>query len=548
MRRLLISALVIAVIVSVTVAPGRASVTLRNGNFYMSYTDVVVPGGFQMEIERVYNSKTDFAGMFGSGWGCEYEEYLRVQDDGSVVVHEYGGGADNHFTPLTTQALPLEKIYDELTSAAEKLGQFSNAEEEGAYRAWLVDHHQEEFDRFRKLGLVKTQHLGVGQVFRSRRFGNQVLSRVPEGYQRASDTGRFEEFDLAGQLVRVWDANHNFVALHYDAKGHLSTMEDNNSNKFVFAFTDKGYVKSIGWGSKVSRYEYSGSDLVKSTDVEGHTYKYAYSADNRHNMTGIHYTDGTDLRVAYYPTDQNENVKEIKDRDGTLYEYQYDRSVKDQYGVTVTSTHPDKKVAVDTYRYYVDHDANGTTYTSRLMESIDGDATDTSYNSDAQPLSITKNGATTKFEYDVYGHVTLKQTTTQTIKLTYDPIIRKVTSVTTTAGGKTTVVTFKYDDKGNMVDATDPSGKEVAVTYDDNGRVSTLAEKTGGTMHIEYNKDSKPVHVAVDGVGAVSVLYKDNGDIAKVSSDSGDTVALKVTSLFQEMMTMIKPPAVPLTF
>jgi hypothetical protein len=67
-------------------------------------------------------------------------------------------------------------------------------------------------------------------------------------------------------------------------------------------------------------------------------------------------------------------------------------------------------------------------------------------------------------------------------------------------------------------------------------------------MHIEYNKDSKPIHVAVDGVGAVSVLYKDNGEIAKVSSESGDSVALKVTTLYQEMMTMIKPPAVPLTF
>lgn len=549
MRRLVVTAFVAATFVVSAVVPSAASVTLRNGNFYMSYTDLSVPGGSQMEIERVYNSKTDFAGMFGSGWGCEYEEYLRVQDDGSVVVHEYGGGADNHFTPLTTQARPLDEIYDELTAAAEKLGQFSNAEEKAAYRVYLADHHEQEFERLRKLGLVKTEHLGVGQLFRSRRFGNELLSRVPEGYQRASDSGgRFEEFDLAGQLVRVWDANHNFVALHYDAQGHLSTMEDNNGNTFTFAFTPQGYVKSIAWGDKVARYEYHGSDLVQSTDVQGHTYKYVYTADNRHNMIGIHYSDGTDLRVAYYPIDESENVKEIKDRDGTLWQYEYDRSVKDQYGVKVTVTAPDKKVSLDTYRYYTDHDATGALYTSRLVQSIDGDTTDTAYNSDAHPLSITKNGVTTKFEYDVNGNVTLKQTAAQTIKLTYDPIVRKVTSVTTTAGGKTSMVAFKYDDKGNMIDATDPTGKEVAVAYDDNGRVSTMAQKSGPTMHIDYNKDSKPIRVAIDGIGEVSVLYKDNGDIAKVSSASGDAVALKVTTIYQEMMTMIKPPAVPLTF
>src|SRR3954471_5566197 len=77
-----------------------ANVSLKNGNFFVGYTDIIYPGGFEPKIERVYNSKTPFSGMFGWGWGNEYEVYLKVLADGSVLVHEYGGGAENRFSPV----------------------------------------------------------------------------------------------------------------------------------------------------------------------------------------------------------------------------------------------------------------------------------------------------------------------------------------------------------------------------------------------------------------------------------------------------------------
>ncbi|HEX3468933.1 MAG TPA: DUF6531 domain-containing protein [Candidatus Elarobacter sp.] len=545
--RIVRAVLAVVLLAGSALAPAWAGVTLRNGNFYISYTDVTVPGGFQMKIERVYNSKANFSGIFGSNWGFEYEAYLRVQDDGSVVVHEYGGGANNHFVPINAKPRSLDAIYDELTAAAERLGQFSSADEKTAYRAYLVDHHEAEFERLRDLGLVKTEHLSIGQEFRSNRFGGQVLSRVPEGYQRAFDTGRFEEYDLSGHLVRVWDANHNFVALHYNAAGHLTTMEDSGGNRFAFSFNKQDYVQSITWGKHVTTYRYTGSDLTQSTDVDGHTYRYAY--DDDHNMTDVHYQDGTDLKVSYYTMEDNESVKDLKDRDGTVYSYQYDRSVPDQYAVTVSETGPDHKTKVDKYQYYLGRDTSGDTYTSRMVESIDGDVTDTTYNADAQPLSITRNGVTTKFAYDASGHVTLKQTPAQTIALTYDPVVEKVASVTTTtAGGKSSTVKFKYDAKGNLIDATDATGREVAVTYDDNGRVATLAEKDAGAMHMSYDRESRLAAVSVDGVGEVTVTYKANGDVEKVSSPAGDGVAQKITALFQQLTAVIKVPSVSLSF
>ena len=40
-----------------------AGVNLKNGNFYISYTDIVVPGGGKkLEITRTYNSKSTEVG------------------------------------------------------------------------------------------------------------------------------------------------------------------------------------------------------------------------------------------------------------------------------------------------------------------------------------------------------------------------------------------------------------------------------------------------------------------------------------------------------
>src|SRR3954470_5818444 len=76
-----------------------ANVSIKNGNFFVGYTDILYPGGFEPKIERVYNSKSPFKGMFGWGWGNEFEVRASVSADGSVVVHEYGGGAENRFNP-----------------------------------------------------------------------------------------------------------------------------------------------------------------------------------------------------------------------------------------------------------------------------------------------------------------------------------------------------------------------------------------------------------------------------------------------------------------
>ena len=77
-----------------------AGVNLKNGNFYISYTDIIVPGGGKnLKISRTYNSKSVAKGWFGFGWGSNFETKLWVSADGSVIVRENGSGAVTRFTP-----------------------------------------------------------------------------------------------------------------------------------------------------------------------------------------------------------------------------------------------------------------------------------------------------------------------------------------------------------------------------------------------------------------------------------------------------------------
>ena len=69
-----------------------AGVNLKNGNYYITYTDIILTGRHDLEIERTYNSRSGSAGLFGLGWGSDYETRLDVQGDGTVVVQENGSG------------------------------------------------------------------------------------------------------------------------------------------------------------------------------------------------------------------------------------------------------------------------------------------------------------------------------------------------------------------------------------------------------------------------------------------------------------------------
>ena len=535
----------------------RANVSLKNGNFFIGYTDVVYSGGFEPKIERVYNSKTPFKGIFGWGWGCEFEVTLVTLPSGLIVANEYGGGAENVFAPAQMNADLVEKDVVAITAAAVESNTVGPGPELDAYRVRLrtdLGFRLDEWNRFQKLQLVRAPSLPIGTVVWSQRFSFQYITRTRGGYVRARE-GREEHFDAAtGKLLRVVDRNNNFVALTYGPSGRLDRIVDNDGRFMKISSNIRGFVERIDDDrGRSATYEYNDVDeLVRSRDVDGNAYAYEY--DRRHNMQTIRYDDKTTMEMVYAGRDLHENIKEVKDRDNsrTSYDYVVDPKDRGHYKIAVDVRGADgRAISKSVYEYFIKHDERGSEYTARMITDLDGDVTDTTYQRDGGlPVVITHGGETTRFAYDERGHVTRKETPTELTELTYDPQVDKVSQVKLQRKGSSERddSRFEYDPKGNLRRAEDSHGHSVRLEYDEHGRISTMTNQENKRLEFTYNRQSKPEEIRLVSVGSIKVAYNADGEIKKVESPEGRTVSLAVTTLFQELLDIIRPAGVSLSF
>jgi hypothetical protein len=169
-----------------------AGVNLKNGNFYISYTDIVVPGGGdRLEVTRTYNSKSIKKGWFGYGWGSDYETFLVVAADGSVIVHENGTGAETRFVPKT--AVNAEAAAAKIVEAmAKKTGLAGDQAEK------LKEKLKNDAELRQSYGMkfgVEGQ-IAKGTILYSNDRGLQQMHRTEEGFERRYNDGKVEYFSL----------------------------------------------------------------------------------------------------------------------------------------------------------------------------------------------------------------------------------------------------------------------------------------------------------------------------------------------------------------
>jgi YD repeat-containing protein len=330
-----------------------------------------------------------------------------------------------------------------------------------------------------------------------------------------------------------------------------------------FTFNAQGLLERIdGENGKKAEYKYNGlSELVESKDVDGNGYTFAYGdarkgdSGRRHNMVQITYSDKSSMDVEYYGRDKQESVKLVKDRDGTKtgYAYDIDPSDKGHYSVAVNVKGADNKdISSSKYEYFMKRKADGEEWTYKMATVLDGDKTETTYNECCGlPLLIKHGGEETAFEYDVKGHVTKKTTPTDVTELAYDPKASKVAKVVRYSKldkKQTSWSQFQYDDKANLVFAKNSEGKGVKLFYDTNGRIRSLVDQNRRRIDFKYNENSKPVEITDPSLGTITVSYTNSGEIKKVESSAGRKIALQVTSAFQNLLDIIRPAGVSLSF
>jgi YD repeat-containing protein len=192
---------------------------------------------------------------------------------------------------------------------------------------------------------------------------------------------------------------------------------------------------------------------------------------------------------------------------------------------------------------------DGVEYLQRAMSTINGNITDISYHETfGKPTFIRRNAESYVFEY--YGNGQVKTKTSARARLTfeYDKTSRKVSKVKTEdLNDKLKVLAtrsaeFRYDSKGNLVFAQNSGGQKVSMAYDGQGRILSITDQAKKLVKIEYEgKYGKPGKVSRPGLGSITVAYKQDGNIDKVTSPEGPTVAMQVASTFNNYLDVIAP-------
>ena len=538
----LMKLLSLALVTLLLSAFANAGVNLKNGNFYISYTDIVVPGGGKkLEITRTYNSKATEIGWFGFGWGSEFETRLEVSADGSVVIHEHGTGAKSRFTPKT-QIDPVATSTKIVTEMRKKTALSEKAASELIQK--LATNAELRHTYAMNFGIHS--NVAPGTTLYSHDLGPQTLAVTKEGFRRDHSDGRQDFFDTEGQMIKISDKSGYFVGFTYK-EGKLESLKDSQAKQIYFSWYPDGLVKEI-WsaGDKKATFKYQDSDLVSSKDVGDNSYEYSF--DKSHNLTEIRYADKTKLAINYDP--QTFFVSQVSDRNGEVTKYQYGANPKnpeDHYWTVVTKPGFDGKPVANRYEYEIKTKADGAQYTYRILTEINGIKTETIYNDKSLPSKIARGNNVTNFEYNANGLLVKKSSSKgDFVNIEYDDAISKIKKVVNNEGP----TQFEYDQKGNLVKASNNAGKVVFLIYDSKGKISKMVDQESATekriLAFKYNALGKPVEIEMEKIGKINVAYDNYGEIKKVESSAGHKMALQVTQAFQNLLSIVKPAGVNL--
>lgn len=531
-----------------------ALIDMNNASYSNTWLDLMVPGsGYDMKVQRTYKSRSIFNGMFGFGWCSEFETKLETTSEGNIKISECGDGLEVIYSAKEITKKDVDNTVSQILVKMKSDPKVKSANPE--YWKKLATTLFEDDDQRSKLakqyGVAVPIKEGTKFMANGKEVENVVLSKG--FFTRTLPDGSFQRFDQQGRLTHMYDKNNNYLKFEYD-KDVLKEIEDNNSRKLAFKFYPNKKVKSVtGPNGLITEYKYNTQeDLIwnKNAFAKKDTYIQTYEYNEFHNLTKAVWPDKSFVNLKY------DNIKDwvlsFTDREKCTENYKYEFSANDpkyHYWSTVVKTCGKETVANNKYEFWHKPLENGQVILSRIVTSVNGSTTDITYHDVfAKPVIIKKNNERATFEYYTDGLIKTKQAGNAKIEYAHDPATKKVSLVKVSflnEKGKPVSfrqTAFRYDAKGNLAYAENSDGQKITMTYDMKGRISTITDQAKKLVKIDYEERfGKPAIVSRPGLGTIKVSYKPNGDIAKVDSAEGPTVASQVASTFNNLLDVISP-------
>lgn len=532
----------------------HALVDMNNASYSNAWIDLELPGsGYDMKVVRAYKSRTIFNGMFGFGWCSDFETKLETTSEGNIKISECGDGQETIFSAKEITRKDIDNTISQIVGKMKTDGKIKATSSE--YWKKLSDQLVEDDDQrstlAKKYGIIVPIKDGSKFMANGKEVENVVVSK--EYFTRNLPDGSSQRYDRQGRLTHMYDKNGNFLKFEYD-KEMLKEIADNNSRKLTFKYYPNKKVKQItGPNNVITEYKYnSQEDLIwnKNAWAKKDSDVYTYEYNEFHNLVKASWPDKTFVTLKY------DNIKDwvlgFTDRDKCSETYKYEFSQNDpkfHYWSTVTKVCGKETVANNRYEFWHKQLPSGQVVLNRVLTSVSGSTTDITYHDTfGKPTIIKKNNDRMTFEYYPDGLIKIKETANVKIEFTHDTNLKKIATVKTTflnEKGKaiaTRQTTFKYDGKGNLVYAENSDGQKITMTYDIKGRIATITDQAKKIVKIDYEERfGKPAVVSRPGLGTIKVSYKPSGEIQKVDSAEGPSVAAQVASAFNNLLDVIAP-------
>ena len=556
MRNFLV--LMVALIVTLQ---SHALVDMKNANFSDTWTDLIAPGtGYDLRIQRTYNSRTLFNGIFGFGWCSDFETSLEVTAEGNVKITECGGGLEVTYKPKGFSEKEIDKnivkIVDEVKKRNPSLTEkyLTGLKKELKSRPFF----REELNR--QLGFTGKVEAGKTYFAQGRQDESLVFNKGI--YIRSLSDNTSQQFDKDGKLVSLYDKNGNYLKLNYK-NDLLNKVTDNGGRSLNFQYhpTIKKVKSVTGPGGLNVTYKYKGEDLTEATNAWKD--KYVYEYDDIHNITKVNFPDGTSKIIKY--NKDKDWVTSFIDRRKCEEKYTYDENPKDplnHYWSIVEKRCNGKVTNQSKYEFWHKFSKEGKRYLYRAYSKINNSETDVIYHEEfGKPVYINRNRIRVKYSYYKSGLIKTKVEPAKTTSYYYKSKNKcdKVSDVKTEYFGfekqaeknkepkkkliKTVKTSFSYaEPKCNLSVAKNTDGQSVVLSYDSRGRIAKITDQSKKVVLIKYEERfGKPSTVSRPGLGTIKVSYKNDGSIKDVNSKEGPTVAAQVASVFNNLLEIISP-------
>ena len=523
-------------------------VNVATGNFIEHECDLSfehAPAASLIKLERMYNSvavtypEEAPSGIFGFGWSSTLDTQLTLSNTGAVwhtpdgrtlAFPRMGDGfgrvpSESYWLSKT---VPGDELYSYVSTAttkaiktAENAGRKVSAPTAPAYY-WVV-YNSKHVRYFYDPSGAWT---GVME-------GHYATLTLPL-YSSDSATGALELTDIIhpasgrGLQIRYGCSPRDNRIRPDSASTYLIDHDVQILDTVTYIYDDDDLLAAVNRPDGIRRYTHNAKRLIEEVwDVNGHReVTNTYDGQGRvvHQLT----EHSREVSFVYAPGIMTIVADAITGDSSNIWR-------SDEHGRLSSMTAADGSRQVMRY----DKFGNRISVTER-----DGSTISRSYDSHSRlAKQLTPEGALSKYTWDEHNRLLttsvcdfrdrLNPGDPVVVSYTYESTGANPNPITMTDGnGHTTE--YSWDEYGNLLSVTDPTGVRTTYTYNARQELISITNGVGDTVHLEYDKHGRIVQVR-DALGHVtSTHWNSAGQLASVTDAAGSRWSLTYPELAPE--------------